>query len=113
MDGYIAKPIQIDRLVELVESIRDAEDDREPEAFLTARQPPLDGPALLKRVDGDLALLKRMLTPFLSDTPRQLETIRQALESRDATGIERTAHAQEFRRRGTGIGQWDGSPPVT
>lgn len=46
----------------------------------------------LSRVGGDAELLKEIAVLFLDDYPKSLLELREAIQSRDAKGVERTAH---------------------
>ncbi len=49
--------------------------------------------ALLQRVAGDEELLQEMLATFLEYTPRQLQEIRRAVETGDASALHGKAHS--------------------
>jgi signal transduction histidine kinase/DNA-binding response OmpR family regulator len=93
MDGYVAKPIKADDLMEAIVSL-----SRPPEvaAVRTAagppQQEPIDSAAALARVEGDVGLLKELVALFLKDLPRMLTNLREAVTAGDATAIERAAH---------------------
>ena len=53
----------------------------------------IDFAALLARVDGDEALLKRMIAIFLRDTPKRMTAIAKALSRNDANTVASIAHA--------------------
>ena len=55
-------------------------------------EPLLDPDQVLDRVDGDVELLRELVTMFLEDCPRLLEEIEAAVVRRDAEGLARTAH---------------------
>ena len=52
----------------------------------------LDETELLERVDHDLELLGELVALFLDDHPRQMESVRQAIDEQDFQGLERSAH---------------------
>ncbi len=58
-----------------------------------ASESDLDRLQLLDRVDGDLTFLSDLIEIFAADFPRALATIRGAIFGRDATGLNRAAHA--------------------
>ena len=94
MDAYLAKPIQpesLRRVVEEMVSTSAKRDRRAPDALNTGQV--LDGRALLAQVDGDVRLLGKLTRLFLADCPGMLLSIRQAIASRDAQGLQQTAHA--------------------
>jgi two-component system, sensor histidine kinase and response regulator len=78
MDGYVAKPVQAERLFETLES-------------LTA--PTADfGAALLERAGGNAALQQRMARLFLEHAPDARARLHDALARRDAAALAASAH---------------------
>lgn len=53
----------------------------------------LDRVTALERVGGDLELLQEMAQLFLEEYPSQLDAVRTAVRTRDAKGVERSAHS--------------------
>jgi two-component system sensor histidine kinase/response regulator len=51
-----------------------------------------DRDVALSRVGGDAELLKEIAVLFLDDYPKSLTELHEAVETRDARRIERTAH---------------------
>jgi len=94
MDAYVSKPIQAAELFKQIESLlpRSAPAPLESETGDSA-QGVLDETALLSQVDGDIKLLRQLITIFLADSPKALSEIRRALELRDVEELKRTAHA--------------------
>jgi CheY-like chemotaxis protein len=93
MDQYVTKPIDQKRLFEAVECVSlkrpptEAPDMNEPDNQLQ-----FDPGVILKRVDGDLGLLKEIADLFVEDTPRLLSEVRNAIARGDGKSLERTAH---------------------
>lgn len=54
--------------------------------------PPFDHQAFLRTLHGDAALAGAMAALFLSECPRQLEGVRQAVAAGDAAALEQAAH---------------------
>jgi two-component system, sensor histidine kinase and response regulator len=78
MDGYVAKPVQAERLFETLES-------------LTA--PTVDfGAALLERAGGNAELQQRIARLFLEHAPDARARLRDALARRDAAALASSAH---------------------
>jgi two-component system, sensor histidine kinase and response regulator len=48
---------------------------------------------LLAMTGGDAAFLAELIDTYVADTPQQLATIRQSLESGDAEAVRRAAHS--------------------
>jgi signal transduction histidine kinase/CheY-like chemotaxis protein len=87
MDGYIAKPINRKELVELVERLP-----------LAAPAPAVvawtwSAPAVVERLGGDQALARQLVSLFLSEYPKLLQTLRRAVASGAADDVRRAAHA--------------------
>jgi two-component system, sensor histidine kinase and response regulator len=109
MDGYIAKPINLAELSEVLErwtvDVKDTE--LPPEGAGAAyeadddghsiHEDPLDPDVLagLRELqqDGEPDLLAELVEMFVSDTGPRLAALRDAVESGDPSGVERTAHA--------------------
>ncbi|HEU0007253.1 MAG TPA: response regulator, partial [Terriglobia bacterium] len=94
MDAYLSKPIQPEKLRDLVEDMASApfgQDRRAPDRSKASQV--LDGRALLAQVDGNVRLLGKLTRLFLADCPAMLSRIRQALLSRDPQALQQAAHA--------------------
>jgi two-component system, sensor histidine kinase len=83
MDGYLAKPIDAEKLFRIVEAGAGASEDTI--AF--------DEPDLLKRLCGNQALKARVLRVFAEDCPSRLAEISAAIADGDAERVRRAAHA--------------------
>ncbi|MBV9084537.1 MAG: response regulator [Acidobacteriaceae bacterium] len=117
MDGYVSKPIKASELLEtirlLVRNSPGAEGSREQTAarteampVLSARmnetarecytrirsEPLVDSEALLARVDGDVVLLRKLISLFLADAPGNMRAIQAALEDNQAEDLYVLAH---------------------
>ncbi len=55
-------------------------------------RPTFDQEFVLSQTGGDQELMGEVLALFLSETPRMLEDVREAVTSGDAGTVERTAH---------------------
>jgi CheY-like chemotaxis protein len=94
MDGYISKPIQADELFEIVEGKADPDVPAAgPPPADRGEAAPLSTSALLRSVEGDLALLREVVALFLARIPEALEAIRRAVAAGDARALEYEAHA--------------------
>jgi signal transduction histidine kinase/CheY-like chemotaxis protein/HPt (histidine-containing phosphotransfer) domain-containing protein len=83
MDGYLAKPIDPEKLFQIVESgVSTSEDTLA-----------IDEPDLLKRLCGNQALKARVLRVFAEDCPSRLAEISAAIADGDAERVRRAAHA--------------------
>jgi len=94
MDAYVSKPLQAAELFEQIETLlpRSAPAPLEL-ATEDSGNGVLDEAALLSQVDGDIKLLRQLITIFLADSPRALAEIQKALELCDLEELRRTAHA--------------------
>src|ERR1035441_4562060 len=97
MDDYIAKPVQFDELVSVLQrwlerakapparKIKDsAPSSPEPDVF--------DWLACLNRLGGDEALMRRIIQVFLGDAERQIDNLTKALAVADSSLVGRLAH---------------------
>ncbi|QDU62000.1 Signal transduction histidine-protein kinase BarA [Planctomycetes bacterium Pan216] len=96
MDDYIAKPIDVRQLVDVVERHASPSDSGEgdpapPEDVATHSLIHFD--AALDRMGGDESLLKEMAQIFLEDADEHLTTLRNAIEENDLSTAERSAHS--------------------
>jgi PAS domain S-box-containing protein len=78
MDGYVAKPIQPEELLAVLEA--------------AAGGGAVDREALLARVNGNTKLLGRLTKLFLADSPRLLAAIGKAIGKKDAHAVQMAAH---------------------
>jgi HPt (histidine-containing phosphotransfer) domain-containing protein len=94
MDAYLSKPIQSEKLRNIVEDMVSTcigRDRRAPDDSKTHYV--LDGRALLAQVDGNVQLLGKLTRLFLADCPGMLLRIRHAIASRDPLALQQAAHA--------------------
>jgi two-component system, sensor histidine kinase and response regulator len=101
IDAYLGKPLDVDQLVSLIDSMRPEPDktakadDRAAGVALggNCAGPVVDFPATMRRLDNDRALFLDFVEIFNEDAPRLLESIRSAAAAGDLTQISRSAHA--------------------
>jgi HPt (histidine-containing phosphotransfer) domain-containing protein len=86
MDAYIAKPIQVHQLLNVLEQV--------------AVQPPgpqhedvFDKQRMLSSLEGDSQLLQDIVALFVQNSPKLLATIGETIARGDAVALERSAHA--------------------
>lgn len=99
MDAYLAKPVRAAQLYDVIESVaitQLADTDSQPsvvgggsEATTT---PVLDWSVGLAATGGDRELLKEVVSEFLQEYPRLLDTTRTAILAGDAPTVQRAAH---------------------
>jgi two-component system sensor histidine kinase/response regulator len=93
MDGYLAKPIDVDELISTVERFggRSAPDQSRPEAE-PAVSDVFDERAALAYAGGDRRLLAEVITLFRSDYPSSLRQIDRAFRHGDSEALRMAAH---------------------
>ena len=90
MDEYVSKPIDADKLFDIVETLTAS-----PEPPEKTADPPagLDRQMLLKAFDHDWDFLKEVVEVFFEDYPRLLDNLRKSFEQGDADNLMRAAHS--------------------
>jgi CheY-like chemotaxis protein/HPt (histidine-containing phosphotransfer) domain-containing protein len=112
MDDYISKPIQVEALVEALkrsqvaqtEEAEGSEEGLHHSSPITQHAPLLDPAAidkLIKMVD-DPDFLVELIESFLSNMPRLLANLHQALEQGDTSGMRTAAHTLKANSRDFG-----------
>ena len=94
MDGYVAKPTQIEELLMAIERI--VPSGSEEAEICTARQEAsdlIDRTAILARLDGNTELLAEMAELFLQECPKLLQQVREAVAQSDAKALGLAAHS--------------------
>jgi two-component system, sensor histidine kinase and response regulator len=94
MDGYLAKPIDVNELVATIESMA----GEEPTPALTRTAPPstervFDEQAALAYAGGDRRLVREVVKVFRDDAPARVERLRRAIRAGDADAVRAAAHA--------------------
>src|SRR5271170_3794095 len=93
MDGYTSKPIRIRELehaiAQLISPLNAA---KVPVSEANQANGAIDHPALLARVDGNRRVLRELVRLFLTDCPRRLAEIKEAIRRGDAGALGRAAH---------------------
>ncbi|MDX1927437.1 MAG: response regulator [Pirellulaceae bacterium] len=95
MDGYLAKPIHADQLIELVESIAatgPARPSRVSAIVDEATTPEFSFEAALARMGGEADLLQDHIRFVLSDIPQLIASMKSAIQDNDSKQIELNAH---------------------
>ena len=92
MDGYVAKPIQVEDLLDAIENVGGATRVGEETTAKIEVDQALDTKKVLELMEGDAELLKEMVALFLKELPQLLTKLREAVASGDAKALERAAH---------------------
>ncbi len=110
MDDYISKPINIRRLIEIVESHGQKRQSIQPQseqsmndnqsASMPAYRPNdssdiMDLDRALRRLDGDEGLLVDLIGFFLEDYPSLVVKMEESATANDAPSLERAAHSMK------------------
>jgi len=94
MDEYVTKPLDSRRLCALVEALADGRPATDIESDTPSDGVPLElSEQVLTRVGGDRELLVAISRLFVDDAPTHLARIQHAIETQDADGLRRAAHA--------------------
>jgi signal transduction histidine kinase/DNA-binding response OmpR family regulator len=98
MDSYISKPMTSQGIAAAIAEVVDVKD----QGNVATRTPLVEVSsstwncnAVLERIDGDESLLHELLTIFLEESPKQLNSLQLAIESRNLEEVERTAHSMK------------------
>jgi HPt (histidine-containing phosphotransfer) domain-containing protein len=94
MDAYLAKPIRMKELVEVLDHLaRVPAEAPAPPASVPALVAAFDPEDVLARVEGDRSLLAELVDIVRAEYPRLLAKLHRSLEDGDATGVQEAAHA--------------------
>jgi PAS domain S-box-containing protein len=93
MNDYLAKPLELERLAEMIARWLDTGKGESGAAAGEPRKPIFNGEALLRRLMGDRRLAGITLQGFVQDVPLQLNRLRARVEAADASGARSQAHA--------------------
>lgn len=93
MDDYVTKPVDAYEVNEVItRHVATREIEMDDSQTTIGGQRPMDEEAALERAGGEHDLLVELANMCLADTPDALESIRTAVASGDAKGIQRAAH---------------------
>jgi signal transduction histidine kinase/DNA-binding NarL/FixJ family response regulator len=119
MNDYVAKPMSLDRLSDVLKRWLPGEGPRGPvarkrvperSATPVGRHGEESGDALfdraafLERVSGDEAFARTVIQTFLEDMPRQIDLLKRYLEQGDCVNARRRAHSIKGAAANTGVG---------
>ena len=93
MDGYASKPIHLKELRDVIDQMaQSTQSTREPGPTTSAEADVLDEAALLAGIEGNRKLLREIVRLFLTDYPKRLAEIKQAIGCGDGGAVARAAH---------------------
>jgi PAS domain S-box-containing protein len=95
MDAYLPKPIHARELVALVERVTGVlpeSDDKTTQHVACETKAQFDLSAALKRMDGEMDLLKEHIGYVLNDVPQLIERMHEAINQRDNRLLEISGH---------------------
>jgi two-component system sensor histidine kinase/response regulator len=94
MDEYVSKPISPDTLHNAIHTLSSSKPHGTPN-YETDESifPSIDKQEFLKAFEHDRNFLKEIVDMFVSDYPAMIVSIREALKTRDASTLQRTAHS--------------------
>ncbi len=88
MDEYLSKPVQMPEVLRMIAEVTTSGKEK-PAAARPAR---FDPRPMLRRLNDDSALFRELIHLFQEDCPRMLETLRDAVVSRNPESVEHAAH---------------------
>jgi len=94
MDAYVSKPLQVQQLFEVIESLlpTGAETETGTPGQTVPAGPVFDLDATLARVEGDRELLQEIIGLFCDEAPGLLAAIQESIARRDAKALGRAVH---------------------
>jgi len=96
MDGYISKPIHPrDLFAEIERCLAGTQTSTTTKFHSEQAAERLDRASLLERLEGDEELLAEIIKLFVEDAPRQLVTMRAAIQQGDMVVLQRAAHSMK------------------
>ncbi len=94
MDAYLAKPIEKEALYETIDLLTGySEEVTENIAAVRSHDPVFDLGAALDSLDGDTELLREIVGISLTQFPKHLEKIREAVSTQNPKSLEHAAHS--------------------
>jgi HPt (histidine-containing phosphotransfer) domain-containing protein len=100
MDDYVSKPIEPQKLLEAIEEcIGSSHQDKVVSPQVVSRKTgggkgyPIELETAVARFGGDKEFFREILNEFLEHTPKQLQTLADAVLKGDAHMVEREAHS--------------------
>ena|GEM_PF-778634 len=92
MDGYLSKPIRVDKLYEAVEGTAPGVQEIVQDVAVSEESTIFDWADALDRFGGNEKTLKELAQLFLDECPKMIGEIEQAISSENAKALRRAAH---------------------
>ena len=93
MDDYISKPIQPQRLYDVIQHVMSSSGKEHEDIGASSSDVDVfDQHNLLQRVDGDEELVYELIQLFLQDAPQRMSALEVALEKRDVEQLVQVIH---------------------
>jgi CheY-like chemotaxis protein/HPt (histidine-containing phosphotransfer) domain-containing protein len=93
MDEYIAKPVNPQVLVDVIEKWLSEKDTETPPETAETGEPVFDREGLLERMMGEEELVEAVMESFLENMPGRFDQLREALDAGDIAAAQRHAHS--------------------
>ncbi len=108
MDDYVSKPVRLQEIGDVIErnlGRAGGPTPQEARAAESAGADVLDRASLLDTLDGDAETWNEILALFLEHAPKQMATLKQALDTNDAARLEQQAHTIKGAAANVGAGR--------
>ena len=92
MDAYLSKPLTKELLLKTIASLGKSDSGVATDRIEKTASTTFNRAMLLDNLDGDTALLDRVTTLFVQNTPAHLDKIRHAITQHDAGALEKSTH---------------------
>ncbi len=98
MDNYVSKPVKPKDLSDAISrqlsgcKLPDAQSEEEGNEAEPLNSIVFDANSLMEKISGDKEFFEELVNLFIEDTPKQLESIKNAHEAKDIVNIQRIAH---------------------
>ncbi len=92
MDGYISKPVRARELFEAIDRISTATEPTNSPPQSTVDSNGIDWSSALEYVAGDEGMLRDLIGIFLTEAPRWMTELRQAIAAGNSGDVKRLAH---------------------
>jgi CheY-like chemotaxis protein/HPt (histidine-containing phosphotransfer) domain-containing protein len=91
MDDYVSKPMKAVELFAAVDRVLACKTEQE--RPVKTDKPEIDLTNIIEAVDGDMTVVKELVGDFLNEIPKQINNLRDSIQTADAHHVERQAHS--------------------